>query len=143
MLFRSINKNAWDKIHLGGYLFCANQLCVLESLVCFLLLQESLDELGVDTTCFADLTPYIGINLAASRTTLFEGGGDDEDIPTLTTVAAARAKPFLPKVNSILVEPDICYGRDFILPKSLHDYIFRFANIFPLCHKPPFPFGLT
>ena len=52
----------------------------------------------------------------------------DEDIPTLTTVAAAHAKPFQPKVNSILVEPDICYGRDFILPKPLHDYIFRFVD---------------
>ena len=31
-------------------------------------------------------------------------------------------------MNSILVEPDICYGRDFILPKSLHDYIFRFVD---------------
>jgi hypothetical protein len=33
---------AWDKYHIhDGFLFCANKLCVLESSVCLLLLQES------------------------------------------------------------------------------------------------------
>jgi hypothetical protein len=30
----------------------------------------------------ADLSPYVGDDLGASRSTPFEGGGDDEDIPT-------------------------------------------------------------
>src|ERR1041385_7912193 len=30
----------------------------------------------------ADLSPYMGDDLGASRLTPFEGGGDDEDIPT-------------------------------------------------------------
>ena len=35
-------KNAWDKYHIhDGYLFCANKLCVPESSVHLLLLQES------------------------------------------------------------------------------------------------------
>ena len=76
MLFRSepyeFCEKAWDKIHLGGYLFRAHNLCVLESLLHLLLFQESLDGLGVSATCFADLTPYVEKDLAASRTTLFE-----------------------------------------------------------------------
>ena len=70
-----INESAWDKLHLGGYLFCANQLCVLESLVYFLLFQESFDAVGVGYAFLADLTPHVEKYLAASRTTLFEGGG--------------------------------------------------------------------
>ena len=41
------------------------------------------DEFGVSNSCnVADLTPYDGEDLGASRSTPFEGRGDDEDIPT-------------------------------------------------------------
>jgi hypothetical protein len=41
------------------------------------------DVFGVSNTFnVADLTPYDGDNLGASRSTPFEGGEDDEGIPT-------------------------------------------------------------
>ncbi|KAK1631605.1 hypothetical protein QYE76_005920 [Lolium multiflorum] len=43
----------------------------------------AVDEFGVSNSFnVADLTPYDGEDLGASRSTPFEGGGDDEDIPT-------------------------------------------------------------
>ena len=69
-----VTKIAWNKLHLGRYLFCANQSCVRKSLVYLLIFQESLDAFGVGVAFLADLTPYFEKDLAASRTTLFEGG---------------------------------------------------------------------
>ena len=56
------------------------------------------------------------------------GANPDEDIPTLTTCAAACAKSFGQQVNSFLLKPDIFNWKNFILPKPLHGCIFRFVG---------------
>src|SRR3954470_7919345 len=77
---------------------------------------------------------------------LLKGGGDDEDIPT--TVAPptyteepmvnnpneirigpntrARAKLMEQQVNSLLIDSDVLFGEDFILPKSLYVCMIRY-----------------
>ena len=92
----------------------------------------------------ADLSPYDGEDLGASRSTPFEGGrGDDEDIPILTPtpvttddvpaatnkdksneirirlITRARAKLLEQQVNLFLNEPDVLFNENFILPKSM------------------------
>ena len=83
---------------------------------------------------------------------LLKGGGDDEDIPTITpspidneelSVAAknksndeirigpitrARAKLLEQQVNSLLVENAIYFGENFILPKSLCLCVIRYLE---------------
>jgi hypothetical protein len=104
-----------------------------------------------DSFNVADLTPYDGEDLGASRSTPFEEGGEDEDIhiesPPPTTneivdVAAkdksnevrigpmtrARAKLLNQQVNSLLNEFDVCIDENFILPKSMHICMIRFES---------------
>ena len=97
----------------------------------------------------ADLSPYDGEDLGASRSTPFEGGGDDEDIPTeplppyedphvaakdksnevrIGPMTRARAKLLEQQVNSLLAQPDLCYDENFILPKSMHLCMIRFEE---------------
>ena len=53
-------EKAWDKIHLGGYLFRAHNLCVLELLLHLLLFQESLAELGIGrASCRERVCQYV------------------------------------------------------------------------------------
>ena len=100
----------------------------------------------------ADLSPYVGEDLGASGSTPFEGGGDDEDIPTITPspidteelpvaaknksndeirigpITRARAKLLEQQVNSLLVENAIYFGENFILPKSLCLCVIRYLE---------------
>ncbi|KAK1679553.1 hypothetical protein QYE76_040401 [Lolium multiflorum] len=100
------------------------------------------DEFGVSTSFnVADLTPYDGEDLGASRSTPFEGGGDDEDIPTsllppslptedepavklksnevrIGPMTRARAKLLKQRVNLFL--NDTLIDENFILPKSYY-----------------------
>ena len=95
----------------------------------------------------ADLSPYDGEDLGASRSTPFEEGGDDEDIPTITTedvpattkkvqsneirigpITRARAKLLEQQVNLFLNEPDLLIDENFILPKSLHLCMIKFEG---------------
>jgi hypothetical protein len=110
------------------------------------------DVFGVSNTFnVADLTPYDGDNLGASRSTPFEGGGeDDEGIPTslpssiddiagcvdvqhkpddLCTgpITRARAKLLEQQVNSLLTEYNLFANENFILPKSLHVCMIKFV----------------
>ena len=98
------------------------------------------DEFGVSNSFnVADLTPYRD-DLDASRSTPFQGGEDDEDIPSplpsfpIDDVAAqdkpnevrigpmtrSRTKLLEQQVNSLLIEYDVCDYENFILPKSMH-----------------------
>ena len=107
------------------------------------------DEFGVSNTFnVADLTPYAGEDLAASGSTPFQGGEDDEDIPSplsstpIDDVAAqdkpnevrigpitrARAKLLEQQVNSLLIESDVLIDESFILPKSMHLCMIRFED---------------
>ena len=106
-------------------------------------------EFGVSNTFnVADLTPYAGEDLDASRSTPFQGGEDDEDIPnplpfsSIDDVAAqdkpnevrigpmtrARAKLLGQQVNSLLIEYDVCDNENFILPKSMHLCMIRVVD---------------
>jgi hypothetical protein len=106
-------------------------------------------EFGVSNSFnVADLMPYDGEDLGASRSTPFEEREDDEDIPSslpsipIDDVAAqdksneirigpitrARAKLLEQQVNSLLVESDIFTNENFILPKSLHLCMIRFED---------------
>ena len=40
----------------------------------------------------------------------------------------ARAKLLEQQVNSLLAQPDLCYGENFILPKSMHLCMIRFEE---------------
>ncbi|KAK1602548.1 hypothetical protein QYE76_037397 [Lolium multiflorum] len=108
------------------------------------------DEFGVSNSFnVADLTPYDGEDLGASRSTPFEGGGDDEDIPTsllppslpiedepavkLTSnevrigpITRARAKLLKQQVNLFL--NDTLIDENFILPKSYYLCIIRYQE---------------
>jgi len=106
------------------------------------------DEFGVSNTFnVADLAPYYGEDLGASRSTPFQGGEDDEGIPSslpsspiadqvavqdkpnelrIGPMTRARAKLLEQQVNSLLVEYDIFINENFILPKSLHICMIRF-----------------
>ena len=101
-----------------------------------------IDEFGVSNTFnVADLTPYDGEDLGASRLTPFEGRGDDEDIPTtlvppslqdedeaavklksngvrIGPITRARAKLLKQQVNLFLSGTLI--DENFILPKSCY-----------------------
>ena len=83
---------------------------------------------------------------------LLKGGGDDEDIPTITPspidteelpvaaknksndeirigpITRARAKLLEQQVNSLLVETAIYFGENFILPKSLCLCVIRYLE---------------
>jgi hypothetical protein len=84
------------------------------------------------------LTPYEGEDIAASRSTPFEGG-DDEDIPItpplsptlfdnrdvatkksneirIGPITRACAKLLEQQVNSFLIEPGLLCNENFILP---------------------------
>lgn len=86
----------------------------------------------------ADLVPYHGEDLRASRSTPFQVGEDDEDIPSplptfpneirIGPITRARAKLLEQQVNSLPVESDIFVNENFILPKSLHLCIIRFVK---------------
>jgi hypothetical protein len=111
-----------------------------------------IDVFGVSNTFnVADLIPYDGDNLGASRSMPFEGGGgDDEGIPTslpssvddiagrvdvqhkpddLRTgpIIRARAKLLEQQVNSLLTEYNLFTNENFILPKSLQVCMIRFV----------------
>ena len=107
------------------------------------------DEFGVSNSFnVADLTPYTGDDLDASRTTPFQGGEDDEDIPSplpsfpdddvaaqdkpnevrIGPITRARAKLLEQQVNSLLIESDVCVDENFILPKSMHLCMIRFVD---------------
>ncbi|KAK1607543.1 hypothetical protein QYE76_031216 [Lolium multiflorum] len=107
------------------------------------------DEFGVSNSFnVADLTPYDGEDLGASRSTPFEGG-DDEDIPTsllppslqdeddvaaklksdevrIGPITRARAKLLKQQVNSLLNNTLI--DENFILPKSFHLCMIRYEE---------------
>src|SRR3954468_15972272 len=77
---------------------------------------------------------------------LLKGGGDDEDIPTTVTpptyteepmvnnhneirigpITRARAKLIEQQVNSLLIDSDVLFVQDFILPKSLYVCMIRY-----------------
>jgi hypothetical protein len=100
----------------------------------------------------ADLSPYDGDDLGASRSTPFEGGGDDEDIPItqpspptiddpivadqdksndeirIGPITRAHAKLLQQQVNSLLAESDIYCNENFILPNSLFICMIRFIG---------------
>jgi len=99
----------------------------------------------------ADLSPYMGEDLGASRSTPFEGRGDDEDIPTTNTspvrheeqvdstkkkedeirigpITRARAKLIEQQVNSLLIDSDMLCYENFILPKSSYVCIIRYHD---------------
>ena len=62
--------------------------------------------------------------VGASRTMPFQGGEDDEDIPSFTTHS-----PLLNhKVNSFLLNGAVYDYKNCILPKTMNDYILRFIN---------------
>ncbi|KAK1605709.1 hypothetical protein QYE76_029382 [Lolium multiflorum] len=108
-----------------------------------------LDEFGVSNSFnVADLTPYDGEDLGASRSTPFEGG-DDEDIPTtllppslpnedeavvklksnevrIGPITRARAKLLKQQVNLFL--NDTLIDENFILPKSCYLCIIRYEE---------------
>ena len=69
-------EKAWGKIHMGGFLFCANRSYVRKLFLCLFIFQDNIVQFGADTTCLAGWTQYVEMVLAASRTTLFEGGGE-------------------------------------------------------------------
>jgi hypothetical protein len=98
----------------------------------------------------ADLTPYEGEDIAASRSMPFEGGEDDDDIPMtqplspapiddedvaakksneirIGPITRAHAK-LLEHVNSLLIEPDVLFNESFIQPKSMHLCMIRFVD---------------
>jgi hypothetical protein len=109
------------------------------------------DVFGVSNTFnIADLAPYDGDNLGASRSTPFEGSGDDQGIPTslpssiddivgrvdvqhksndlhIGPITRARAKLLEQQVNSLLTEYNLFTNENFILPKSLHVCMIRFV----------------
>ena len=106
-------------------------------------------EFGVSNTFnVADLTPFAGEDLDASRSTPFEGGEDDEDIPSplpsspiddvavqdkandvrIGPMTRARTKLLEQQVNSLLIEYDVCVNENFILPKSMHLCMIRFID---------------
>ena len=106
-------------------------------------------EFGVSNSFnVADLTPYTGDDLDASRTTPFQGGEDDEDIPSLYPsspieddaaqdkhdqvrigpVTRSRTKLLDQQVNSLLIAYDVCDHENFILPKSMHLCCLRFID---------------
>ena len=112
-------------------------------------------ELGDVSNSFnvADLSPYDGEDLGASRSTPFEGGGgDDEDIHTITPspidsedtpvaaqkkstdeirigpITRARAKLIEQQVNLLLIESDYFVNENCLLPKSLCVCILRFMG---------------
>jgi hypothetical protein len=106
-------------------------------------------EFGVSNTFnVADLTPYDGEDLDASRTTPFQGGEDDEDIPSplpfssiddvavqdkpdevrIGPMTRARAKLLGQQVNSLLIEYNVCDNENFILPKSMHLCMIRVVD---------------
>jgi hypothetical protein len=99
----------------------------------------------------ADLTPYEGKDIAASRSTPFEGGEDDEDIPMtpklfpapiddedvaakksneirIRPITRARAKLLEQQVKSLLIETDVLFNESFILPKSMHLCMIKFVD---------------
>ncbi|KAK1609093.1 hypothetical protein QYE76_032766 [Lolium multiflorum] len=108
------------------------------------------DEFGViNSFNVADLTPYDGEDLGASRSTPFEGGGDDEDIPTsllppslqdedeaivklksnevrIGHMTRARAKLLKKQVNLFL--SDTLIDENFILPKSYYLCMMRYEE---------------
>ncbi|KAK1561350.1 hypothetical protein QYE76_018190 [Lolium multiflorum] len=108
------------------------------------------DEFGVSNSFnVADLTPYDGEDLGASGSTPFEGGGDDEDIPTsllppsspiedepavklksnevrIGPITRARAKLLKQQVNLFL--NDTLIDENFILPKSYYLCIIRYQE---------------
>ncbi|KAK1664690.1 hypothetical protein QYE76_052849 [Lolium multiflorum] len=108
------------------------------------------DEFGVSNSFnVADLTPYDGEDLGASRSTPFEGGGDDEDIPTsllppslqaeddpavklksnevrIGPMTRARAKLLKQQVNLFL--SDTLIDENFILPKSYYLCMIRYEE---------------
>jgi hypothetical protein len=107
------------------------------------------DEFGVSNSFnVADLTPYDGEDLGASRSTPFEGGGDDEDIPTsllppslqdedeavklksnevrIGPMTRARAKLLKQQVNLFL--NDTLIDENFILPKSYYLCMIRYEE---------------
>ncbi|KAK1607822.1 hypothetical protein QYE76_031495 [Lolium multiflorum] len=64
------------------------------------------DEFGVSNSFnVADLTPYDGEDLGASGSTPFEGGGDDEDIPT------SLLPPSLPMKMNLLYQEETSIAR--------------------------------
>jgi hypothetical protein len=92
-----------------------------------------------------------GEDIAASRSMPFEGGDDDEDIPItpplshtpfddegvatkksnemrIGPITRARAKLLEQQVNSLLIEPDLLFSDNFILPKSMHLCMIRFVD---------------
>ncbi|KAK1664774.1 hypothetical protein QYE76_052933 [Lolium multiflorum] len=106
------------------------------------------DEFGVSNSFnVADLTPYDGEDLGASRSTPFEGG-DDENIPTsllplslqdedeavklksnevrIGPMTRARAKLLKQQVNLFL--NDILIDENFILPKSYYFCMIRYEE---------------
>ncbi|KAK1660845.1 hypothetical protein QYE76_049004 [Lolium multiflorum] len=107
------------------------------------------DEFGVSNSFnVADLTPYDGEDLGASRSTPFEGGGD-EDIPTellppslqdedgaavklksnkvrIGSMTRARAKLLKQQVNLFL--SDTLNDENFILPKSIYLCMIRYED---------------
>jgi hypothetical protein len=106
------------------------------------------DEYGVSNSFnVADLSPYIGEDLA-SRTMPFQGGEDDEDIPSVSTttpieevavqdnsnevrlgpMTRSRTKLLEQQVNSFLVDCDNLNHENFILPKSMHLCMIRFVD---------------
>ena len=100
------------------------------------------DEFGVSNSFnVADLSPYIGDDLA-SRTMPFQGGEDDEDIPSISTTSPiedateirlgpmtrSRSKLLEQQVNSLLLEYNNIIDENFILPKSLHLCVLRFVD---------------
>ena len=109
------------------------------------------EEFGVSNSFnVADLTPYLGDDLDASRSTPFQGGEDDEDIPTMAPslpheqpvatkkmskdeirigpTTRARAKLLEQQVNSLLVDNVNYSNESFILPNSLCVCVIRYIG---------------
>jgi hypothetical protein len=100
----------------------------------------------------ADLTPYEGEDIAASRSTPFEGGRmmrtslshhhylllllmmkmllrrSPRRLIRIGPITRARAKLLEQQVNSLLIELDLLFNESFILPKSMHLCMIKFVD---------------
>ena len=86
----------------------------------------------------ADLSPCMNQEDQESRTTPFEEGEDDEDIPSsphpstkntyLGPMTRSRAKQIQQEVNALLTDSNIDINENYIVPKSCVFLLLRFLH---------------
>ena len=105
------------------------------------------EEYGVSTSFnVADLTPFFGLEGSESRTTPFQEGEDDEDIPTIHASSSinpspsniedsnhgpltrSRAKKLQEQVNSFLTDFNFNNSKNIILPKCSTLVVLRYTS---------------